>query len=186
MRPDNRETKESVLLLQRLFGRREADPRDALRPLYAAIVARARQAHWYLDGGVADSMEGRFEMIATIYSLVVLRLEQEADQARATALLTEILIDDMDAQLREVGVGDMVVGKHIGRLMGALGGRIGAWRSAFADGGDAAIDSVLERNLYAGAAPVPAALAHSRERLRMFAKALAGIDGAAIVVGDLP
>jgi cytochrome b pre-mRNA-processing protein 3 len=54
--------------------------------------------------------------------------------ARRGALLTELFVEDMDGQLRESGVGDVVVGKHIGKLMAVLGGRLGALRAALAAG----------------------------------------------------
>ena len=52
----------------------------------------------------------------------------------------------MDGQLRQSGVGDLVVGKHMGRLMQALGGRLGAYRDALAQD-DAALAAALERNV---------------------------------------
>jgi cytochrome b pre-mRNA-processing protein 3 len=53
----------------------------------------------------------------------------------------------MDGQLRQSGVGDLVVGKHIGKLMGALGGRLDAYRAALAEDGDTALVEVVERNV---------------------------------------
>ena len=175
-----------MLLLQRLFGKKEADPRDALRPLYAQIIATARQPHWFVEGKVADTIEGRFEMVATILSLVLLRLEKDAEQAGATALLTELFVEDMDPQLREVGIGDMIVGKHIGRLVSALGGRLGAYRDAL-DAPDraAAFEAALVRNLYAGVGPGAAALAHVRDTALAFADRLASTEADAILAGGI-
>ena len=118
-----------MTLLQRLFApRRDA---AALRPLYDLVVETGRDPAWYRDGGVPDTLDGRFDMVAAILSLVLLRLEAEGDAARReSVLLTEIFVDDMDASLRQIGIGDFVVGKHIGKMMGALGGRLGAFRSA--------------------------------------------------------
>ena len=109
----------------RLFGRGE---RDALAPLYKAVVAEARRPDWYRQGRVPDTLDGRFDMVAAVLSLVLLRLEEEGDAGRApSAHLTELFVEDMDGQLRERGIGDIVVGKHVGRMMGALGGRLGAF-----------------------------------------------------------
>jgi cytochrome b pre-mRNA-processing protein 3 len=60
-------------------------------------------------------------------------------------LLTELFVEDMDGQLRESGVGDIVVGKHIGKLMASLGGRLGAYRTALA--GESAFAEALQRNV---------------------------------------
>ena len=146
--------------LDRLFGRKD---RDALTPLYNAVVTEARRPAWYLEGQVPDTLDGRFDMVAAVLSLVLLRLEEEGEVGRApSAYLTEIFVEDMDGQLRESGIGDIVVGKHIGRMMSALGGRLGAFRGAFG-GGD--LDDVIVRNLYRGEAPDPAALAVVRDGL---------------------
>jgi cytochrome b pre-mRNA-processing protein 3 len=66
--------------------------------------------------------------------------------------LTELFVTDMDGQLRESGVGDLVVGKHIGRLMSVLGGRLGAYRAALA--GQEDLGAALERNLTLAPGPI--------------------------------
>lgn len=166
--------------LGRLFGEKSE---EAL-PLYQAVVARARAPHWYVEGQVPDTVDGRFDMIAAVLGLVVLRLEDEqAESAGLSAVLTERFVDDMDGQLRELGVGDVVVGKHIGRMMGMLGGRLGAYREGLAGPG---IDAALVRNLYRGAAPDPAALAHVRDALLAFRAELAAMSLDALAAGRLP
>lgn len=150
-------------LLKRLFGNTEPDPKLKLVPLYNQIVAKARELHWYVEGQVPDSIDGRFDMVAAILSLVLLRLEEDKARAQDMAHLTEVFVDDMDGQLREVGIGDMIVGKHIGRIMGALGGRLGAFREAMAD--PAKLDNVLLRNIYRSETADMAALAHVRQGL---------------------
>ncbi|ANY21414.1 Ubiquinol-cytochrome C chaperone [Tsuneonella dongtanensis] len=120
-------------ILTRLFSS-APDPREALRPLWQAIVAEARQPAWYADAGVADTVNGRFEMVSAVFALVVLRMETGEGLAKETALLTELYVEDMEAQLREFGVGDVVVGKRMTKLMGATGGRIEAYRGGIANG----------------------------------------------------
>jgi cytochrome b pre-mRNA-processing protein 3 len=115
-------------LLNRLFAR-EPDARVRLRPLWNAVVATAREPHWYAECGVADSVAGRFDMISAVLALTIGRMESDGELARDAALLTELFVADMDAQVRELGVGDIVVGKHMGKLVGALGGRIEAYRT---------------------------------------------------------
>ena len=112
------------------------DPREELRPLWHHIVGLARDERWFRDAGVVDSVPGRFDMITSILALVILRMEASPELSRKTALLTELFVEDMDGQLREFGVGDVVVGKHVGKLMGVLGGRLGAYRAAFSEGSE--------------------------------------------------
>ena len=167
--------------IDRLFGRRNAN--EAVRPLYNAVVAHGRQRHWYESGGVPDTIDGRFEMIAASLALVIARLELETNQNQTIAWLIELFVTDMDSQLREIGVGDMVVGKHVGRMMSALGGRIGAYRDGLKTG---VFEAALVRNLYRGAEPPAEALSHTAERLRAFYLALHAAPAESILAGTLP
>ena len=146
-------------LLARLFARTQ-DPREQLRPLYDQVVAIGRAPHWYAREGVADTIAGRFDMIAAVLALVLLRMEQDEGLAPVAHHLTELFVADMDGQLRESGVGDLMVGKHVGKLMSALGGRLGAFRT-LATIDDAALAQAVERNmtLVEGADPAPLAAA---------------------------
>ncbi len=167
--------------LPRLF-RREPPPRIAVT-LYDAVVARGRMLHWYLAGAVPDTLDGRFDMIAAVLSMAMLRLERDGAGAAPAASLAECFVDDMDGQLRQIGFGDMVVGKHIGRMMAALGGRLGAYRDGLADG---TLAPALVRNLYRGVEPAPAALAHVATELRAFRAALDGVAIDDLLAGKLP
>ena len=142
-------------LLHRLFR-----PAAALPPrlaLWHAIVSEARDKRWYREFGVADTTEGRFDMITLVLAVVLLRVEREDDGASSVAL-TELFIEDMDSQLRQSGVGDLMVGKHVGKLMATLGGRIGALREALAVGGTPLSEAVgRNATLIEGASPEPLA-----------------------------
>jgi cytochrome b pre-mRNA-processing protein 3 len=167
---------------QRIFG--EAKQREPLQPLYRAIVAKGRDPAWYRDGQVPDTLDGRFDMIAAILSLVLLRLETEGVATRPqSVLLTEIFIKDMDAELRQLGVGDYVVGKHVGRMMGALGGRLTALRAARAAG---SLDAAVARNVFHEAPPSDAALAFVASGLADFAGALDAMPVQDVLAGRLP
>lgn len=137
-------------LISRLFTKRP-DERDAVRPLWHRIVEIAREKEWYATCGVADTVPGRFDAVTLVMALVMLRMEREEPLIAPSVHLTELFVDDMDGQLRQSGVGDLVVGKRMGKLMGVLGGRLGALREAFAAGDDnavrAALLPVLERNV---------------------------------------
>jgi cytochrome b pre-mRNA-processing protein 3 len=158
----------------------EVPPLDAL---WRAVVARARDPRWYTAGGVPDTLDGRFDAVALVLSLVLVRLERE-DDTPAQVILTERFVDDMDGNLRQLGIGDMVVGKHVGRMMGALGGRLGAYRAALDAGGD--LDGALVRNLYRGAAPHPDALAWTASEVRRLAAAIDAAPLEPLMEGALP
>lgn len=162
----------ALRLIKKLFARDEG--RDALSPLYRATVAEARNPDWYLHGRVADTMDGRFEMVAALTALVIARLDAEGDPGKIPAvMLTELFVDDMDGQLRQEGVGDIVVGKHIGKMMAALGGRMEVYRTAIAVGEPNALADALVRNLYRTEHPGDAPLAFTQGRFLAFWQRLA-------------
>ncbi|MCJ2183848.1 hypothetical protein MTR62_14260 [Novosphingobium sp. 1949] len=159
-------------LLSRLFGT-SGDPRAAVRPLWHRIIEIAREEPWYADYGVADNVSGRFDAVTLVLALAMLRMErghaggghkldEEAPLVDASARLTELFVEDMDGQLRQSGVGDLVVGKRMGKLVSVLGGRIGALRAALAQAptpeGDP-LEAVLERNVTLTSQPDLAGLA---------------------------
>lgn len=166
-------------LIDKLFGTGRSAAGEAL---YAAIVDAGRQPHWYLEGAVPDSMDGRFDMIATVLALVLLRLEADPASLLASARLTERFIADMDGQLRQSGVGDVGIGKHVGQMMSMLGGRIGAYRDGLAQGD---LGPALLRNLYRGVDPGPAALAHTHLHAHALHDRLATLPMAALLAGSI-
>ena len=173
----------SLSLLQRLFGDRR--PRAALEPLYQAVVAVARDPAWYLDGAVPDTLDGRFDMVAALTALVLIRFETEGEAGQSPGvLLTEVFVDDMDGTMRQIGVGDYVVGKHVGRMVGALGGRLTAFRSAMA--GEVAFDAPVRRNVFHEAPPSEAAVAFVAGRLARFADGLQALPLDALIAGQVP
>jgi cytochrome b pre-mRNA-processing protein 3 len=172
-------------LFSRLFTVRP-EPKLALQPLYNAIVVRGREPHWYVEGAVPDTLDGRFDMIAAVLTVVLLRLE-ESNLRHESVWLTELFIDDMEGQLRQIGIGDIVVGKHVGRMMSALGGRLSAYRAALepAAAPDDFVEA-LERNLYRGEKVARPAVAHVAARLRAMAVSLADRPAEALLAGALP
>ncbi len=135
------------MILQHLFGRKKPDPSDAL---YAAIVAAARQPKFYSEWKVPDTLDGRFDMMVLHVFLAMDRMRDfgtEAEDLRQA--LTDRFFAEMDSALREVGVGDLVVGKKVRKMAEAYFGRATAYTTAMAAGGSAMQDAVT-RNVYAG------------------------------------
>lgn len=159
--------------------------------LYAAIVAEARRPDWYIAGEVPDTLDGRFDMVALVLSLTLMRFETETDPAAAqsSADITDRFITDMDGNLRQDGVGDQVVGKHLGRMMAALGGRLGAYRDAMADvsgADDAALALALTRNLWRNHPPAADALAWVTAEARRLQARLKATSFEALDAGHWP
>ncbi len=134
-------------MVLRLFRKRD----DRAVALYAAVVAAARSPWFYSHGAVPDTVDGRFDMVALIIAVVLVRLEQTGEPTMdVRQRLREIFVDDMDQSVREMGVGDLSVGRHVKKMMGALDGRLMAYRPSLLMGDQPALMAALERNLYRG------------------------------------
>jgi cytochrome b pre-mRNA-processing protein 3 len=148
-------------------------------PLYMALVGWARQPWFYTEAAVPDSLDGRFDMMALMISLALLRLERDGEAHRAFGqALLETFITDMDETMREAGAGDLGVGKHVKRMAEAFVGRYGAYRAAEASGN---WTQALERNLYRGAAVPPAMV----RKVADVQARLAALDDEAVLAGHI-
>lgn len=169
-----------------MFGRlfKRSDPRETMAPLYASIVAAARQPGWYREGGVPDTTDGRFDMVASVLALVLLRLEAAGDRTKdAQVWLTETFVDDMDGALRQMGIGDLMVGKHVGRMMGALGGRLTVYRDALA--GEADMPTVVRRNIFRDEAADAGHVASVERDLRALDARIGAVPLAELLAGRI-
>lgn len=167
--------------LSRLLGTRSDDHAD-VRPLWHALVAQARHKDWYASHGIADTLAGRFDAVTLVLSLALIRMEREDALKSHCALLTELFVTDMDGQLRESGVGDVVVGKHVGRLMSVLGGRLGAYRTALEQADNAGLAAALTRNITLIEGADPAGLANAT---RALFNRLQTLDRQALLAGEI-
>ncbi|HUC61320.1 MAG TPA: ubiquinol-cytochrome C chaperone family protein [Alphaproteobacteria bacterium] len=159
--------------------------RVAARRLYERAVAQARDPVFYRDLGVPDTLDGRFDMIALHVFLLLRRLRTEGVPAKRFAqALFDTMFDDMDDSLREIGVGDLSVGKRVKAMAKALYGRIAAYEAGLgAD--DESLAAALRRNLYRNAAPSPDQLASLAAYLRREAASLARIPYESLAAGEV-
>lgn len=134
------------VILKRLFGHRKSDPSEAL---YAAIVAAARQERFYAEWQVPDNLDGRFDMLVLHMFLTLDRLRHFGAESNVLRqALTDRFFAEMDAALREVGVGDISVGKKVRKMAEAFFGRVAAYTQGM-DQGETALGEALARNVYA-------------------------------------
>ncbi|MBI1394216.1 MAG: ubiquinol-cytochrome C chaperone [Alphaproteobacteria bacterium] len=135
-------------MILRLFRK---DPRrEAAETLYGEIVAAARRPAPFVDLGVEDSVEGRYEMLAAHVFLALRRLKADGDAARPVSqALFDVFFRNMDDQLREMGVGDLTVGKKIRALAEGFYGRMGAYDAALAAADKDALAGAIARNILA-------------------------------------
>jgi cytochrome b pre-mRNA-processing protein 3 len=151
-------------MFRALFARLTGSPRRG-QALFGLAVATARQPDWYVQGEVPDTVNGRFAVLATIVSLLTVRLEQEGEAGgEASVALTERLVESLDAEIREMGLGDPTLGKQVRRLVGAVSGRVDRWREV--TGGEEPWTAEVRRSLYLDEAAPAAAVEYGETALR--------------------
>lgn len=119
--------------------------------LYGAAVAAARQPYFYEDLAVPDTLEGRFDMVGLHAFLLIRRMTAEPSGAGAALAqaVFDAMFNDMDVNLREMGVGDLSVGKKVRVMWEAFHGRAHVYSEAMQVGPEALAEA-LERNLWPG------------------------------------
>ena len=140
-------------MLQRFFKPRPAV--QAGRALFRALSAQARRPVFYAGLGVPDTVEGRFELYVVHLVLVLHRLKGQGAQAAETSqAVFDTFLRNLDEGLRDMGVGDLSVGKKMRKLGEALYGRIKAYdRALAADAPAADLDALVARTIYRDAPP---------------------------------
>jgi cytochrome b pre-mRNA-processing protein 3 len=159
----------------------------AAERLYAAIVAQAREPAFYREGQVPDSLDGRFELVTLHAFLVLRRLRAEGSAGtRLAQLLFDRMFIDMDESLREIGVGDLGVGRRVKAMAKAFYGRASAYEAALSDLAAEPLERALARNLYgtlSGRQDLP--LAAMGRYLRQAAGAIEAQPGTALLEGQV-
>jgi len=133
-------------MLERLFGK--SPVQCSADALYFTAVEQARQSDFFTDMGVPDTVDGRFDMIALHVFLILRRLKQgdEISQTMAQALF-DTMFTDMDRGLREMGAGDLGVGRRVKVMAKAFYGRVAAYDQGLLSQDSKLNDAVL-RNVF--------------------------------------
>lgn len=147
--------------------RRSPEP-DSIDALYGMIVAQARSPAFYRTYGVPDTVNGRLEMIL-IHTFVFFRRTRSGAEVirRMGQGVFDLFCDDMDANLREMGVGDLAVPKQMRRIGEAFYGRARIYEAALAADDERALVEALLRNVFAGQPQLP----ERAQRLAAYIKA---------------
>lgn len=152
--------------------------------LYGAAVAAARAPYYYATLGVPDTLDGRFDLVGLHAFLVIRRLAAlpppGPDVAQA---VFDAMFNDMDFNLRELGVSDLSVGRKVKQMWEAFHGRAMAYQAALAEG-EAPLAEALARNVWRGEAPPGAPERLARLAVAQ-ARALEAADPAALCAGRL-
>jgi cytochrome b pre-mRNA-processing protein 3 len=153
--------------------------------LYTASVRAARDPAYFERLAVPDTLDGRFDLIGLFAALTIRRLRNLPAPGPALAqAVFDAMFADMDFSLREIGVGEMSVGRKIRAMWEAFHGRALAYEAPLADGDPAGLAASLARNVWRGDPPAGAALALAHAALAQD-RALAGQDLGALSRGNI-
>lgn len=174
----------------RVFPWRRETRRDrAVHALYATIVGQSRRPAFFESLAVPDTLDGRFELLVLHVHLVLRRLRREAGangaEAAAQALF-DLMFADIDQNLREMGVGDLSVGRKVKEMAEGFYGRVGAYDAGLASADPTVLEGALRRNLYATVPDVdPVAVAIVATYMKDEDEALAARSADELLAGQL-
>jgi cytochrome b pre-mRNA-processing protein 3 len=158
---------------------------DTISALYGTIVAQARLPCFYLEYGVPDTVNGRFDLLVLHLVVVLERLAGNEGGAELSQLLFDRFCRDMDDNLREIGIADLKVPKEMRRIGEAFYGRAQAYRTALADAGDMALAEAVARNVYGGMPTEPGLPRRLAGYMRVSLRELRSQQADRIANGDL-
>ena len=168
-------------MLPNLFRRLTGESKRG-QALFDAVVAEARRPHWYTKGEIADSIDGRFAVLASVSALVIIRLERGSTALDAASVaLTERFVESMDSEHRELGLNDPGLGRRVRKLVGALERRVDEWRDATHS--ETGWTEATVSSLYRDEPPKDEALRHRANSLRELWQALSGAPDERLLEG---
>lgn len=159
--------------------------------LYGTVVAQSRRPEFYEFLGVPDTVDGRFDMIVVHAFLLLRRLKNEpSDVKNLPQVFFDTMFGDMDRSLREMGAGDLGVGRRVKAMAKSLYGRMAAYERGLA-GPSGELDEALARNLYGTVQADPTHVAAMATYMRQEVRGLEQQSGAdlmsgQVVFGDVP
>ena len=155
-----------------IFTRFRRAPRgpDTISALYGMIVAQARLPCFYRDYAVADTVNGRLDLVLLHLALALDRLMRDPALKELGQGVFDRFCKDMDGNLREMGISDLKVPKEMKKIGEAFYGRSQAYQAALGEAEDEALVEAIVRNIYNGS---PAEMAAAR-RLAVYMRVVAG------------
>ena len=159
--------------MKALFGKNRLT--SVAEEIYGQIVEQAREPRFYLDYGIPDTVDGRFELVALHAFLVLRRLKVAGGRNDIGQALFDVMFEDMDLSLREMGAGDMGVGKRVKSMVQAFYGRIASYEQGLSADGET-LEEALARNVYGTTTPIAETVANLADYVREQDAHISAID----------
>ena len=173
----------STAAVSSLFSRHSV--REGAELAFRRVAEQARHPGFFLDHRVPDTLDGRFELLCLHAFLYLHRLKSERPQSAALAQnFCDRLIADLDRALRDLGVGDLSLGRGVKRMAAAFNGRIRAYEDGLAEG-DGTLRAALRRNLYGTVSVEAPALQAMADYMRRQAEHLRRQPSAELLAGHV-
>lgn len=131
------------------FFKKQKPYEQEARALYASAMEASRNPEFYTHLEVPDTMDGRFDLLLLHIFFILNRiLSDQSEEDPLAQAIFDVCFEDMDQALRECGIGDTGIGRHMKRMMLAFNGRMHAYDAALKSGDKTALKDALRRNLY--------------------------------------
>ena len=131
-----------------MFSNRKTDL-DLYQKAYYKCLQASRRPEFYTEFEVADTFDGRFDMLCLIVSIFMQKLSQEPDKTKEfSQFLFDAMFKDIDLTLREMGAGDLGVGKRVKIMSESFMGRLTKYSKSIENNDALTLSSTLSRNLY--------------------------------------
>lgn len=168
-----------------LFSKKPARS-EAATALYAAIVAQARNEVFFLECGVPDTVDGRFDLVLLHAFLLFHRLKSDHEATKELGQeVFDLMFENLDQNLREMGVGDMGIGRRIKGMAQAFYGRVQSYEDALEAGDGQRLEDALRRNLFRKCDPSETSVKAVSAYVFECSKALGAIPAQQIAAGKI-
>ncbi len=173
------------MIFSKLFKTKPAFAEE-VQKLYVSIIKQSRNPDFYLHLEVADTVEGRYDMIVLHAFVVMRRLKTEQERTEQfLQSLYDLMFADMDQNLRELGVGDMGLARRVPKMAEAFYGRITVYEEGLAESDNNMLKAALDRNLYRKTPVSDESLEKMAQYLRCEAKNLENTSIDDLLKGDV-
>ena len=128
--------------------RERSKQRKIAHNLYFTTVNQSRNPKFFQELGIPDTLDGRFDLMILHVGLVLRRLRSAENETTLSDALFSVMFDDLDQTVREMGVGDIRVGKKVKAMARAFYGRCKVYDQALDDNDLNGLIDALRRNIY--------------------------------------
>ena len=122
---------------------------DLCKQIYYKCLLASRKPEFYTKFEVADTFDGRFDMLCLIISVYMHKLTREPEKTKEfSQILFDVMFKDIDLTLREMGAGDLGVGKRVKIMSESFMGRLIKYSQSLENKNGSLLAKALARNLY--------------------------------------